>query len=72
MRDLDEVGTLPQGDVELVPLHGAEFRNAMHRMRAELGTKVSVQGSEDKGKLIIHYYSREDLDRIYRVIVGNE
>lgn len=49
-----------------------EFRNAMHRMRAELGTKVSVQGSEDKGKLIIHYYSREDLDRIYRVIVGNE
>ena len=49
-----------------------EFRNAMHRMRAELGTKVSVQGSEDKGKLIIHYYSREDLDRIYRTIVGDE
>ena len=49
-----------------------EFRNAMHRMRAELGTKVSVQGSEDKGKLIIHYYSREDLDRIYRTIVGND
>ena len=49
-----------------------EFRNAMHRMRAELGTKVSVQGSEDKGKLIIHYYTREDLDRIYRVIVGDE
>ena len=49
-----------------------EFRSAMHRMRAELGTKVSVQGDEDKGKLIIHYYSREDLDRIYRVIVGND
>ncbi len=49
-----------------------EFRNAMHRMRAELGTKVSVQGDEEKGKLIIHYYSRDDLDRIYRTIVGNE
>lgn len=49
-----------------------EFRNAMHRMRAELGTKISVQGDEDKGKLIIHYYTREDLDRIYRVIVGDE
>ncbi len=49
-----------------------EFRSAMHRMRAELGTKVSVQGDEDKGKLIIHYYSRDDLDRIYRTIVGNE
>lgn len=49
-----------------------EFRNAMHRMRAELGTKVSVQGDEEKGKLIIHYYSRDDLDRIYRTIVGSE
>ena len=49
-----------------------EFRSAMHRMRAELGTKVSVQGDEDKGKLIIHYYSRDDLDRIYRTIVGSE
>ena len=49
-----------------------EFRSAMHRMRAELGTKVSVQGDEEKGKLIIHYYSRDDLDRIYRTIVGNE
>lgn len=49
-----------------------EFRSAMHRMRAELGTKVSVQGDEERGKLIIHYYSRDDLDRIYRTIVGNE
>jgi ParB family chromosome partitioning protein len=49
-----------------------EFRNALHRMRAELGTKVAVQGNEDKGKLVIHYYSREDLDRIYRAIVGND
>ncbi len=54
------------------PEPSAEFRSAMHRMRAELGTKVSVQGSEDKGKLIIHYYSRDDLDRIYRTIVGND
>lgn len=49
-----------------------EFRSAMHRMRAELGTKVSVQGDEERGKLIIHYYSRDDLDRIYRTIIGNE
>ena len=49
-----------------------EFRSALHRMRAELGTKVAVQGGEDKGKLIIHYYSRDDLDRIYRAIVGND
>ena len=50
----------------------AEMRSALHRLRQELGTKVAVQGSEQKGKLIIHYYSKDDLDRIYRVIVGEE
>ena len=47
-----------------------EFKAALHRMRSELGTKIAVQGDEQKGKLIIHYYSKDDLDRIYRVIVG--
>lgn len=47
-----------------------EFKAALHRMRSELGTKIAVQGDEQKGKLIIHYYSSDDLDRIYRVIVG--
>ena len=49
-----------------------EFKAALHRLRSELGTKVAVQGDEQKGKLIIHYYSKDDLDRIYRTIVGNE
>jgi ParB family chromosome partitioning protein len=30
-----------------------------------LGTKVIVKGSLNKGKIIIEYYSREDLERIY-------
>ncbi len=63
---------MPKRGKKEKPEPSAEFRSAMHRMRAELGTKVSVQGSEDKGKLIIHYYSRDDLDRIYRTIVGND
>lgn len=49
-----------------------EMKSALHRMHAELGTKVAVQGSEEKGKLIIHYYSRDDLDRIYRAIVKED
>ena len=49
-----------------------EFKAALHRLRSELGTKVAVQGDEQKGKLIIHYYSKDDLDRIYRTIVGEE
>ena len=47
-----------------------EMKAALHRMRGTLGTKIQMQGSEEKGKLIIHYYSKDDLDRIYRTIVG--
>ncbi|MFN4245621.1 MAG: ParB/RepB/Spo0J family partition protein [Brevinematia bacterium] len=35
-----------------------------------LGTKVSVIGSLDRGKIIINYYSREDLERIYSLILN--
>lgn len=70
----DEVrfSEMPKRKKKEKPEPTPEFRSAMHRMRAELGTKVSVQGDEERGKLIIHYYSRDDLDRIYRTIVGNE
>ena len=50
----------------------AEMRAALNRMSTELGTKVALQGGEQKGRLVIHYYSKGDLDRIYRAIVGNE
>lgn len=47
-----------------------EMKAALHRMRNSLGTKIQMQGDEQKGKLIISYYSKDDLDRIYRAIVG--
>ncbi len=49
-----------------------EMKAALHSMRSALGTKIAVQGDEQKGKLIIHYYSKDDLDRIYRAIVGED
>ena len=39
--------------------------------RQSLGTKVSIQGGEKEGKVVIHYYSDEELQAIYEVIVGN-
>ena len=63
---------MPKKQKRTQPDPTPEFRSALHRMRAELGTKVAVQGSEEKGKLIIHYYSRDDLDRIYRAIVKDD
>jgi len=35
-----------------------------------LGTKVSIQGDHNKGCIKIHYYSINDLHRIYELIKG--
>ncbi len=52
--------------------HSPEMRAALREMRNRLGTKVAVEGTEQKGKLIISYYNKEDLETIYRCIVGDE
>jgi ParB family chromosome partitioning protein len=36
-----------------------------------LGTKVSINGSLERGSIHIDYYSMEDLDRLYEILKGN-
>ena len=44
---------------------------AIQEMQRVLGTRVRiVEGARKKGRIEIEYYSPEDLDRIYAVIVG--
>jgi ParB family chromosome partitioning protein len=44
---------------------------AIQAMEEKLGTKVKIhEGARGKGRIEIEYYSAEDLDRIYDVIVG--
>ena len=38
--------------------------------REKLGTKVKLQGDEKSGKIIIEYYSKEDLERLYEILHG--
>ena len=52
--------------------YSPEFRAALRAMRNRLKTKISVEGTEEKGKLIISYYNKDDLDTIYRAIMGDE
>ncbi len=37
-----------------------------------LGTRVRMVGKSTRGKIEIKYYSQQDLDRIYSVIVGQQ
>lgn len=39
-------------------------------LSSHFSTKVSLQGSEQKGKIEINYFSREDLDRVYELLLG--
>ncbi len=38
----------------------------------KLGTKVQIKGSMDRGNLEIQYFTKDDLNRIYYLICGNE
>lgn len=54
-----------------VPAEDPNVRAALEEMAMALGTKVKLIPRSDKsGRLEIEYYSQEDLDRIYSVIVG--
>jgi ParB family chromosome partitioning protein len=72
VRDITE-GTQPTGHPESkkdeVPLD-PNVRAALEEMAMVLGTRVRLSArSETSGRLEIEYYSQEDLDRIYSVIV---
>jgi ParB family chromosome partitioning protein len=43
-----------------------------NRLIERLGTRVAILGSEKKGKIEIHYFSLEDLERISRLIEGGK
>ncbi len=45
-------------------------RAAVQDMERALGTRVRMVGKGKRGKIEIEYYSQQDLDRIYSVIVG--
>lgn len=45
-----------------------ELRNLIDRMRMAFKTKVALNGTEQKGKIVIDYYSSDDLERILELL----
>lgn len=50
----------------------SDLAAARSRLREKLGTRVDIQGDENKGKIIIEYYSDEGLQAVYEAIMGSE
>lgn len=47
-----------------------EIKEFEAQFQQSLGTKVNIQEGSKGGKIVIHYYSNEDLEAIYQSIVG--
>lgn len=48
---------------------GLEIRNLVNSMQYIFGTKVSVMGSDRRGRIYIDYFNQDDLDRIAGLIM---
>ncbi len=48
------------------------IREAIQHMERALGTRVRMVGKGKQGRIEIEFYSQQDLDRIYSVIVGQQ
>ena len=58
---------------EELPHLQAQLRFWENRFRDRLSTKVSLDRKADgSGRLVIHFYSDDDLETIYREIIGDE
>lgn len=72
VRDLEKevesiLGNKKKKKVSKLP--SDELQEFVNELQRKLGTKVSVIGNDVKGRLYIDYYSQDDLDRIYDVIL---
>jgi ParB family chromosome partitioning protein len=56
----------PKPSKELPP----ELADLEEQFRHSLGTRVNISHHSGRGKVIIHYYSDEELQKIYETIVG--
>ncbi|OGX39067.1 MAG: hypothetical protein A3D87_05095 [Omnitrophica WOR_2 bacterium RIFCSPHIGHO2_02_FULL_50_17] len=72
VRELEDLVKLPSQAVsrrEKVQVPKDQEVSALEeRLQRILGTKVSIHSRNKKGKIIIEYYSLEDLDRILEII----
>lgn len=49
-----------------------ELKDFEQKIKRYLSTKVQIKGNDVKGKIIIDYYSKNDLDRIYELLKADD
>ncbi len=72
VRDLEKeveaiLGNKKKKKVSKLP--SEELQDFIGELQRKLGTKVSLIGNDKKGRIYIDYYSQDDLDRIYDIVL---
>ncbi|MGN1222103.1 MAG: ParB/RepB/Spo0J family partition protein [Christensenellales bacterium] len=67
VRDLEKA-VRSVNNPRAIATQSSELKDLIDNMKRVLGTKVSVLGTDQRGRIYIDYYSRADLDRIYDCI----
>lgn len=49
----------------------AEIKDLEEKLKSVYGTKVELLRGRDKGKFVIEYYSNDEFDRIYEMLINN-
>jgi ParB family chromosome partitioning protein len=50
-------------------VHPPEFKEFEEMLMKALGTKAHVRGTLERGSIVIDYYNRQDLERMYELVV---
>jgi ParB family chromosome partitioning protein len=71
VRDLEKAvkkAQNPSTNVQKPIVQSLELKELIEKMQKTLATKVSAIGNDNKGRIYIDYYTRDDLDRISDMI----
>ncbi|MBR2571687.1 MAG: ParB/RepB/Spo0J family partition protein [Clostridia bacterium] len=72
VRQLENIVKLPETHtVREKPPRDPAFEQMEHMARVVFGTKAVLDGNATKGRLVINYYSAEDLQRIWDALEAN-
>jgi ParB family chromosome partitioning protein len=74
VRDAEKIAsknTKPKNSSE-IPHKQYALISVQQELSTKFQTKVEINGSEQKGEIRIKYFSKDDLDRIYTLILNNQ
>jgi ParB family chromosome partitioning protein len=49
----------------------AHFEDLERRLRERFGTKVRIDGGRERGKVVLEYYTMDDLNRLLELLLGD-